>query len=89
MTASRNDSPVVSFSATTDDGETRVQGFSTTETTLNTRLGMLYYKEADLCCITVTDMNNGDGTHIFLTTASLKDLIGQFSEMVETVKEGV
>lgn len=87
MASKRKDSPIIPFpNARNEDGEV-LHGFSTTEPTLNTRLTFLYHEDSDTCCVGVTDMTEGQGMHMYITTETLKELIGQFSEMVETMKE--
>jgi hypothetical protein len=84
MSSPRTDSPVVPFKAEDETG-TPLPGFATTETTLNTRLAFCHRAEGDLCIVGITDMSSptSTGHHIYITTATMKDLIKQFSDLLE------
>lgn len=70
-----------------DNTDFRLEGFQTTNLYTDVRLSLSYDQNDNVCCVAVTKLGD-EGHHIFLPTDVLKDLIGQFSEMVEFHLQG-
>lgn len=66
-----------------DEVGNKLDGFYTINTKLNTRLSFLYNETDDTCCIAVTDLNEGQGMHVYVTTDTLDALVTQFANLID------
>jgi hypothetical protein len=62
--------------------KTPAQGFSTINERLSTRLSIVYEPGADVCCVAVTCLEEGQGHHVFIPVEVLDDLIQQLADII-------
>lgn len=80
---------VAPFKAEGTDGESNweMTGYQVVNIHTNCRLTFVSDPTGETCCVSVTDMDKGEGHHIFLSTDALRTLIGAFSTETETKLE--